>query len=455
MQATMAATPLNEETEKKVLRQVEFYFSDSNLPRDGFLKKSINETEDGFISLALICSFSRMRTHLGLGEDVKADDVSEETVKSVAETLRKSTFLKVSEDGKKIGRRSKFSEEVVEQVDIRTVAVSPLEYDVTREDVESFFAQYGKVNSVRLPRHVADKRVFCGTALVEFSSEEDAINILTQTLTYAGVGLEVKAKKDFDVEREKALAEFEINLSTKGSTNKSGSNADSNYPKGLIVSFTLKHISAGGNAENENRQTSDESKQETSETVTEGGEKVNEEALEDDGEKKAKDAVDEVENKSPEKASEESGEKARVGERQSAAMNKDNKDMVLREDLKEVFQKFGNVKYIDYQMGGDSGYIRFEEPESAQKARAAAVLAESGLAVKNFFASLEPVLGDAEKEYWSALLRGSQDRRGGFKGNRGRGGRSYRGGRHGDGKFSRSRDNDSTGRPNKSQKVRV
>ncbi|KAF6150870.1 hypothetical protein GIB67_020953, partial [Kingdonia uniflora] len=62
---------------------------------------------------------------------------------------------------------------------------------------------------------------------------------------------------------------------------------------------------------------------------------------------------------------------------------------------------------------------------------------------------------DAEKEYWSALLRGSQDRHGGFKGNRGRGGRNYRGGRHGDGKFSRSRDNDSTRRPNKSQKVRA
>ncbi|KAF6152934.1 hypothetical protein GIB67_039641 [Kingdonia uniflora] len=44
-------------------------------------------------------------------------------------------------------------------------------------------------------------------------------------------------------------------------------------------------------------------------------------------------------------------------------------------------------------MGGDSGYIRFEEPESAQKARAAAVLAESGLVVKNFFDSLEPVSG--------------------------------------------------------------
>jgi len=50
------------------------------------------------VSLALICSFSRMKKHLELGE-VKADEVPEETVLAVAETLRKSDFLKVSEDG--------------------------------------------------------------------------------------------------------------------------------------------------------------------------------------------------------------------------------------------------------------------------------------------------------------------------------------------------------------------
>lgn len=45
-------------------------------------------------------------------------------------------------------------------------------------------------------------------------------------------------------------------------------------------------------------------------------------------------------------------------------------------------------------MGADSGYIRFEEAEEAQKARAAAVLAEEGgLIVKNYVAILEPVTG--------------------------------------------------------------
>ena len=50
------------------------------------------------VSMALICSFSRMRSHLNLG-DVKPEDVSEETMKAVAAILRNSTTLKVSEDG--------------------------------------------------------------------------------------------------------------------------------------------------------------------------------------------------------------------------------------------------------------------------------------------------------------------------------------------------------------------
>lgn len=53
---------------------------------------------DIVVSLALICSFSRMRNHLSLG-NLKPDDVPEDTVQAVADVLRKSTSLKISEDG--------------------------------------------------------------------------------------------------------------------------------------------------------------------------------------------------------------------------------------------------------------------------------------------------------------------------------------------------------------------
>lgn len=49
--------------------------------------------------------------------------------------------------GQKVGRATEIlkPEEVIEQVDIRTVAAAPLEFDVKLEDVETYFGQFGKV----------------------------------------------------------------------------------------------------------------------------------------------------------------------------------------------------------------------------------------------------------------------------------------------------------------------
>ncbi|KAL2940056.1 La protein 1 [Bienertia sinuspersici] len=448
----MATTLLDEETSKKVIRQVEFYFSDSNLPRDNFLKKTISENEDGrilytvifvelnlkiiVVSLALICSFSRMRTHLGLG-DVKADEIPEDTIKSVSDTLRTSDFLKISDDGTKVGRITELTkpEEVIEQIDSRTISVSPLPYDVKLEDVESFFAQHAKVNSVRLPRLVSHKNLFCGTALIEFSTEEDLEKVLKQSLAYAGVDLEFKPKKDFDAEREKLEQEYEKSGRGQGNAKES---EEANYPKGLIVAFKLNSKSAGDeskqngsnggesvqNGSEEADKASENDKNGAAENVEETKEEPTTESTSDKEEKET-----EIDEKSTQSADKKDGDKAAPEGKNAVESYTDNMDVVIREDLKAIFQKFGTVK-------------------ASQKARAAAVLTDDGgLVVKNFIATLEPVTGNAEKEYWSQI-QGSQGRFRDNKGHRGRGRKFNRGGRHG----RRDRDRDS-GRPNKAQKV--
>ncbi|XP_052209779.1 la protein 1 isoform X2 [Diospyros lotus] len=485
----MASNSLDEETAKKVIRQVEFYFGDSNLPRDKFLNKTIGDSEDGLVSLALICSFSRMRGHLNLG-NVKPEEVSDGTVQAVAEALRNSTSLKVSEDGKKVGRTTELAklDEVIEQLDSRTVAASPLEYDVKLEDLESFFGQFAKVNSVRLPRHLADKRLLCGSALIEFSTEEDTEKVLKQSLVYAGVELELKPKKDFDAERAREEKEVENSRPQVGANQKNKASAEANYPKGLIIAFTLKRMPSGDSTEqnvgdrlaNENvdacqsggepaskldsieeaegkmaedvkgdeeKPGNDNGKERgDNDNVKESGLKVEEKSNLESEAKKTEDG-DNLDGSTEKDEDKEPGKELHV-----ADSFKDNKDVIIREDLKGIFSKYGTVKFVDFKIGDESGYIRFEDAGAAQKARAAAALAEEGgLVVKNYIAYLDPVSGDAEREYWS-LLRCNQERYYGKVGNRGgRGGKQSRGGRHFNGK--RSRENDNAARRNKAQKI--
>ncbi|PPD83981.1 hypothetical protein GOBAR_DD19083 [Gossypium barbadense] len=309
-----------------------------------------------------------MRSHLNL-RDVKAEEVPEATLDAVVETLRTSLpsgFLKmVSFDllGKKVGRSTALlePEELLEQLDSRTIAALPFEFNVKMEDVEAFFGQYAKVNSVRLPRHVANKKYFCGTALIEFSTEEDAQKVLEQSLVYAGAELELKPKVV-----ALTIVCSDVIVRSNGDNRL---NAEDKYPKGLVVAFALKNISGGDSAE---KNGSDEPAKDGATEKNEDKTTTNDEDKKDKVDDKQPVSGDETENKSPVQKDEGTEHK------NTTSVFKDDINVVLREDLKEAFQKFGTVKYIDFKSGEEKGYIRFDEPEAAQKARVAALLANEG-----------------------------------------------------------------------------
>lgn len=55
------STELGPELRAAILKQVEFYFSDANLPSDEFMRKQVARQPDGFVPLGIIAGFKRMK----------------------------------------------------------------------------------------------------------------------------------------------------------------------------------------------------------------------------------------------------------------------------------------------------------------------------------------------------------------------------------------------------------
>jgi len=162
---------------------------------------------------------------------------------------------------------------------------------------------------VRLPPNIADKRRFCGTALVEFSSEQDTQDILRQSLVYAGADLVLIPKSDFDCQRENMIKQL------------GKSESHNEFRRGQIVKFALKWIASEEKVTNKEKPSA-------------------------------------LKNKIKEKEDKETGIADREkenGDNSCASLCKDNTDQLVvppwnnsnsvsSEVLKDLFQRFGSVE---------------------------------------------------------------------------------------------------------------
>jgi lupus La protein len=91
----------------------------------------------------------------------------------VAEALRASESLVVSDDGRRVRRAQPIPplEEAARAVDARSLYAGPFPYDTTLDAVTAFFSRVAAVNCVRMRRHATSKD-FRGSVFVEFASEE-------------------------------------------------------------------------------------------------------------------------------------------------------------------------------------------------------------------------------------------------------------------------------------------
>jgi len=163
-----------DEQRDKVVKQVEFYFSDANILKDAFLLKHVRRNKMGYVSIKLITSFKKMKS---LTKDYRV----------VAYSLRHSSELEVNEEGTKVRRKNPLPE-YDETTPSRSVVVINLPMESpTIENIAEMFSKCGEVALIRIikpnfsipqdvKKHI-NKHPEIGTsicAVVEFEKHEHA-----------------------------------------------------------------------------------------------------------------------------------------------------------------------------------------------------------------------------------------------------------------------------------------
>jgi len=157
--------------EQKIIRQVEYYFGDYNLPKDKFLQEEIKK-DDGWVALETMLNFQRLK-NLSTDKDV------------IGSALLKSTskLLEVSEDKSKLRRNPEkplpeLSDARRQEIIGRSVYIKgfPKE-DSTLDKLLEFLKDFGNTDNVQMRNFhdkVEDKWKFKGSIFVTFPTKEEA-----------------------------------------------------------------------------------------------------------------------------------------------------------------------------------------------------------------------------------------------------------------------------------------
>ncbi|XP_051145402.1 la-related protein 6C-like isoform X2 [Andrographis paniculata] len=162
---------LTDEIRAKIIKQAEYMFSDMSLLANETLMKHVNKDPEGFVSLNFVSTLKKLKS-LNVSNQV------------VAEALRSSTELVVSNDGKKVRRKQPFTDKEKEELQLRAVIAENLPDDHSHQKIEKMFNVVGRVKAIRIcqPQEHSSSRASKGDvvvsnklhALVEYENPETA-----------------------------------------------------------------------------------------------------------------------------------------------------------------------------------------------------------------------------------------------------------------------------------------
>ncbi|KAK4525773.1 hypothetical protein GAYE_SCF16G3682 [Galdieria yellowstonensis] len=232
--AAIAAAPKDASLEDKIKNQVEFYFSDSNLPRDKFLRSQTGEAGDGYVNLDIVANFKRLKS---LTTDLSV----------IRTALKTSQLVELNEDKTKLRRKYPLPPSISNKRKTIYVKGFPTEEEPQLESVVELFSPYGVVRSVRFRRY-PDTKKFKGSAFIEFETEEQAQRAAEEEFLkdQSGAELEVLTKDEYfkrKKQREQSTtasrgAQEEVDSSEK--ENIASQSKEASFQRGLILG--LKNI---------------------------------------------------------------------------------------------------------------------------------------------------------------------------------------------------------------------
>lgn len=180
--------------EDQVLKQFEFYFSDSNLPRDKFLRSLVADHIEGYVAIDVIASFPRVKK---ITEDPNV----------ILSALKKSKILEVDKDGKMVRRTTNLPE--LDMTPQRSIYLKGIPKDSTIESVEKIFDGF-KVLCVRLRRQKQTKEQK-DSCFVEFESEDEVKKVLSKEFKVNETKLITHSYKDYEEKKKKEIQEKKLN----------------------------------------------------------------------------------------------------------------------------------------------------------------------------------------------------------------------------------------------------
>jgi len=190
--------------EKKIIRQIEYYFGDFNLPRDKFLNEE-TKTDEGWVTMETMMKFKRLA------------DLSTDKAEIVAAIKKsKAGLIAVAEDNSKIRRDPAIplpenTEESRKLLEARTVYAKGFDKENTTLDelLDYFNETNPNVVSIQM-RNWADKKGkekvwhFKGSVFITFKTEEAAREFVeSKDFKYKDFALVIRFQKDYFEEKAK------------------------------------------------------------------------------------------------------------------------------------------------------------------------------------------------------------------------------------------------------------